>query len=418
MPSAPCNEDVVVTGIGITTALGIGVDAFTRALRLGDPASPPSHSGGLLLIRDFNLLAFWNSLHLAKDVSPSVRQAARRAPLSLQLSLAVALEAWQNAGLFHDAFYAPEQAALIVAGHNLNLRTSYELAEKYCSRLDYLPASHALHFMDTDQVGFLSEALGIRGEGFTVGGASASGNSGLIQGLRQITCRNAQVCAVVGAMTDLSPLEIHSFTAAGAMAPDGVCRPFDRDRRGFVYGQGAACLILETAAGARSRCRKPLGILRGGAQCLEANRSAEPSPEGEARAMRMAMTYAGVLPSEVDYVNTHGTASVLGDQVEFDALSNVFGDHFPNVWLNSTKALTGHCLTAAGALEAVATLIQMNGGFLHPTAGLENPLAAGGRFVGPTAIDATPRIALSNSFGFGGINTSVVIEHIEHTEVF
>jgi len=409
MPRALREDEVVVTGMGVVTALGVGVDAFTRALRQGNSAPL---SEGSMLIRDFDLIAFSNSLHLTGSISPSVRQAARRAPLSLQLSLAAALEAWRNAGLFHDSPYASEQASLIVAGHNLNLRTSYDLAEKYSSRLDYLPASHALHFMDTDQVGFLSEALGIRGEGFTVGGASASGNSGLIQGLRQITGRNARVCAVVGAMTDLSPLEIHSFTAAGAMSPDGICRPFDRDRSGFVYGQGAACLILETAAGARNRGSRPLGILRGGAQCLEANRSAEPSREGEARAMRAAMADAGVLPADVDYVNTHGTASLLGDQVEFDALTDVFGNHFPGVWLNSTKALTGHCLTAAGAVEAAATLIQMNEGFLHPTAGLENPLAAGGRFTGPSSVEAHPRIALSNSFGFGGINTSIVIEHV------
>jgi malonyl-ACP decarboxylase len=393
--------EVVITGIGVCTAIGAGVEAFAEALRRGDCVAS---SGGAPRISDFEF---------ASDrVSPRTRQAARRAPLSTQVSLAVALEAWQHACLFDDSPYAPEDAGLIVAGQNLSLNYAYELAARYRDRLDYVPASHAVNFMDTSQVGFISEALDIRGEGFTIGGASASGNTGLIAGLRQVASGHSAVCAVVGAMTELSPLEIQSLSTVGAMALDGVCRPFDRDRSGFVYAQGSACLILENAKGARRRGQPILGILRGGAQCLDANRSTDPSPEGEVRVMQNALADAGVAPSDIDYVNTHGTASAVGDPIEFDALREVFGAHFPDVWLNSTKALTGHCLTAAGVVEAAATLIQMNDGFLHPTCGLEHPLGEGGRFVGPASVEAKCRFALSNGFGFGGINTAIVIERV------
>ena len=126
--------------------------------------------------------------------------------------------------------------------------------------------------------------------------------------------------------------------------------------------------------------------------------------------MRMAMADAGVELEAIDYVNAHGTGSLIGDQVEYDAMREVFGRRFPEVWLNSTKAITGHCLAAAGVIEAAATLIQMNEGFLHATCGLEYPIGDDGRFVGPRTVTADCRVALSNGFAFGGINTALVIE--------
>lgn len=399
-------EHVVVTGMGVCTSVGAGVQAFTAALR-----NPSVDSAGGFLLKDFDFLHALNALGLPEHALTRAKQAARRAPLSLQLSMLTAMEAWHRSGLFGDSFYNPEDVGLVIAGQNLNLGYAYALAESYRSRLDFVPASHALHFMDTDQVGAVSETLGIRGEGFTVGGASASGNVGLLQGMRQITSGRAKACMVVGAMTDLSPLELGSMLNSGAMASDGVCRPFDRNRHGFVYGQGSASLLLEGEAGARQRGRPALGRLRGGAQCLDANRSSDPGRAGEMRVMRMAMADAAVEPADIDYINTHGTGSVIGDAVEYDAMRELFGERFPRIWLNSTKAITGHCLTAAGVIEAAAVLVQMNEGFLHATVGLKDPLGEEGRFVGASSKQVDCRVALSNAFGFGGINTSLVVEH-------
>jgi malonyl-ACP decarboxylase len=130
--------------------------------------------------------------------------------------------------------------------------------------------------------------------------------------------------------------------------------------------------------------------------------------------MTGALRDAGVAAHEIQYVNTHGTSSPLGDRTEIDALENVFAEAFPSVWLNSTKSLAGHTLTAAGTLEAVATIVQMQGDFLHPNLNLVTPISAQARFCGGEAIAAETRVAMSNSFGFGGINASVILRRGDH----
>ena len=137
----------------------------------------------------------------------------------------------------------------------------------------------------------------------------------------------------------------------------------------------------------------------GGGITLDGNRLTNPNPAGEGRAMQQALNTAGVSPNDVTYINTHGTASVLGDETEIAAIKAVFGDSVPNLWLNSTKSLTGHCLTAAGTIEAIATIIQMNEGFLHPNLNLDHPLDEACRFVGRQSQPAVINLAMSNSFG-------------------
>ncbi len=143
---------------------------------------------------------------------------------------------------------------------------------------------------------------------------------------------------------------------------------------------------------------------------LDGNRLTNPNPTGEARAMRQALYTAGLSPEDVAYLNTHGTASVLGDEAEIAAIKEVFDQTASEIWLNSTKSLTGHCLTAAGAIEAIATIIQMNEDFLHPNLNLEDPMDETCRFVGGQSQPATINIAMSNSFGFGGINSSIIFK--------
>jgi malonyl-ACP decarboxylase len=152
-----------------------------------------------------------------------------------------------------------------------------------------------------------------------------------------------------------------------------------------------------------------LAEVAGFALTLDANSLSDPSVEGETRAMARALARAGVAASDVAYVNTHGTATPAGDDAELAALSGVFGESAGRPWLNSTKALVGHCLSAAGAVEAVATIVQMRAGFVHPNPALRRPVSERHRFVG--AVSETARIdhALSNSFGFGGFNTSVLL---------
>lgn len=409
--------EVAVTGLGVFTSVGRGSAAFADALRRGVCGITAGDADGLGVsgrLPAFDLGTVLGGMPLPEPVLGRALKAGRRAPLSQQASVLTALEAWTQA--FGGDTSRAAAASIIVAGNNVAPGYPYRTRERYASSFGVVPASYALHFLDTDHVGILSEVLGVRGEGFTIGGASASGNMGILQAWRQIRYGIADVCVVVGALTDLSPLELQAFRNTGALGgtryaaqPEEACRPFDRDREGFIYGQGSACLVLEAASSARARGARVLGHVAGAATCLDANRLSNPSVEGEARAMRLALEQAGLAPDAVDYVNAHATSSLAGDEVEMQAIKEVFGPRVSRVAINATKGVTGHCLHAAGVVEAVATLLQMNGSFLHPNRNLHNPIDEDCGFAGDTAREMEIEVALNNSFGFGGINTAVVL---------
>lgn len=412
-------DDVLVTGIGVLTSAGKGGEAFSNTLRHGHVGITNCSEDGLGVagrLQGFNFEESVTGLSLPESVRTRALRAGRRSPLSAQASLVTVLEAWQQA--FGEAeVYAPEKINLLVAGNNINQAYQRGVMMKYQEDPEYVPASYALHFMDIDQIGLISEVLGVRGEGFTVGGGSASGNMAILQAYRQIKYGVCQACVVVGAMADLSPVELQAFRHAGALGgkrfaaqPEKACRPFDADRDGFIYGQGSACLILESAKQARERGAPVWGQIAGGAACLDGNRSSNPSAAGEVRVMRQALEEAGHAVTEVQYVNAHATSSLLGDEIEVQAIKELFGSYLERVSINATKGLIGHCLYAAGAIEAVATLIQMKGGFLHPNVNLENPIDKECRFIGLTAEAKRTELALNNSYGFGGVNTSIVIK--------
>ncbi len=418
------HNDTVVTGIGVLTSAGKGVEAFSDALRRGRSGITGSDEDGLGVagrLAGFDFESSLSAFSLPEPVKARALRAGGKAPRSAQASLVTAMEAWQSFG--GGEIYPPQQVNLLIAGNNINQGYQRGIAAKFDVDPGYVPASYALHYMDTDQVGVLSEVLGIRGEGFTVGGGSASGNVGILQAHRQIKHGLCQACIVVGAMADLSPVELQAFRHAGALGgkrfaaqPEKACRPFDADREGVIYGQGSACLILESARGAHERGAYIWGQIGGGAVCLEGNRSSDPSIGGEVRAMRQALQDAGHETEDVDYVNAHATSSVLGDAVEAKALKDVFDARLDRVSINATKGLTGHCLYAAGVVEAIATLIQMKGGFLHANTNLENPVDDECRFIRLTAETKQSELALSNAFGFGGINTSVVIRNYPYNK--
>jgi malonyl-ACP decarboxylase len=415
---------VVITGAGIVSAIGQTLDDFTAGLRAGRSGIAVHREDGptgpvlMAELRDFS---FKDALAASlPDAAAALRAKTfttlRRSPWAIQAAAVAACEAWRQAGL-DEAAPPAESIGLVVAGHNLGQNYQHAAALKHAARPAHVNPSYALHFMDSDALGSISEALGIRGEGCVAGGASASGNVALIQGLRLVRFGLVDCCLVVGVPADLSPVELQGFMNLGAMrsgpvpaaGPATACRPFDAGRAGFVPGQAAACLVLESEASARQRGAAILAELAGGAIALDANRLSNPSAEGESRSMAKALADAGLAPGDIDYLNTHGTASPLGDETELQAIRATFGEQAGRVWINATKALTGHCLWSAGLVEAVATVQQMRQGFVHPNPNLAEPVAAGFRFAGRRAEAAEIRAALSNSFGFGGINSSIVI---------
>ena len=420
-PRRAARGGAVVTGMGVVCAIASDLGSFAAALREGRSGIAPSRDAGergpraCAAIRGFDFAAAVAGRgELPERLRLAARRAACRSPFPVQVAVVTALQAWENAGL-HEVAPPPARLGLVVAGHNLSGRYAQDLYPRFRDDPARLPARFALHYQDTDHVGTLSQALGIAGEGYSVGGASASGNVGIINASRLVELGAVDACLVVGALCDPSPMELRGFLDLGAMAASGgdssavPCRPFDEARAGFVPGQGAACLVLESARSARRRGARILAVLRGYALKLDGNSLADPREEGEARVMADAIRRAGLQPRHIDYVNAHGTASRLGDETEVRALRRAFGAAFAGPWINSTKGLTGHCLGAAGVVEAVATVIQMRAGFVHPNLGLARPIDTGCRFVGARAEPATIDFALSNGFGFGGFNTSVVL---------
>jgi malonyl-ACP decarboxylase len=407
---------VAITGLGAVTALGIGVNAFDSALRAGrsgirsgDSRAAPAPVWAPLPGPD--ILSAVARFGLREATVKQVRRAGHQSPPGLQCALVAAAEAFQQAGL--DRRDEPA-LGLVVAGSNL---TNQDVVEAHSRQLagKQVRPRYAAQFLDSDHVGTISEALSLVGEGYTVGGASASGGVAIALGRRAILCGDMSAVLVVGPPTMLSAVELSALGAVGALfggempdEPSCSCRPFDQKAAGFVYGQGAAAIVLERYDVSAEQRRRTLAVLRGASMGLDGNRATDPSVEGEKSAMREALAQAGMNPGDVDFVSTHGTSSALGDRIEAKAIREVFGAG-GRPWLNATKALTGHCLSAAAIIEAVAVVLQLRGGYLHPNPTLRNPIDPSLALVGASARECAARVALSNSFGFGGINSSQVI---------
>ena len=423
------SSSVQITGMGIVSSIGHNSTEFAHALAhgksgirtLSKKTTPPL---AVNIGAEIGSFCFESMLDKFSDIPESLiekaRHIARRAPFTVQTSVISALQAWQQADLTNKPIN-PERIGLVISGHNTCQNYQYTLSSDFQHNPEYLSPRYALQFMDSNQLGVLSELFNIQGEGFVTGAASASGNVGVIQGMRLIQAGVVDACLVVGVVADLSPMEVQGFYTLGAMGgkhyhdqPEQACRPFDSSHEGFIQGQASACLVLESTASATHRKTPSLATVLGGAIKLHASASSEPNINGEVKAMNAALQQSGLTANQIDYLNTHGSSSPLGDNVEIQAIEQVFGTHFSNIWLNATKGLTGHCLYSAGIVEIIATAIQMQHGFIHANINLDNPIHKTAKFCGATAVQQPIHNAISNSFGFGGINTSIVLQNPIH----
>lgn len=422
-----CSKDkaVAITGLGIVSSIGRDSKEFSESIYSGKCGIKLLQSKGSELlpvklgapVDDFSFdTELQKFIELDNDLVSKAKKCARRSPKSVQVSVLASLEAWYQAEL-HKSRVSGDRIGLVVAGSNISQSLQYGLHSKFVESPEYVTPSYALHFMDTDHVGTISEVLGIHGEGITVGGASASGNVAIIKGYQLVCMGLVDVCVVVGALTDLSPIELQAFHNLGAYGgksfqsnPEKACRPFDRDHEGFIYGQAGGCIILESLESARKRNSTVIGQMLGGSIGLDGNRLSDPNEDGEVQVMEKAMNNAGITYQEIDYINTHGTSTPLGDVTELKAIKRVFKERSQQIWLNSTKGLTGHCLYSAGVVETIATIVQLQQGFIHPNLNLDNPIDTDCRLNGKTAQQADINMAVSNSFGFGGINTSIILK--------
>ena len=403
-------DNIEITGMGIVTSIGQEVATFKEALLSGETQFTYLKQPGRESIKPF-IGAEIPDID-AKTLFPEYSGLLRTATKSAQVAIVAVAEAWQDAKLTLSKVN-PERIGLVVGGSNLQQRYQQQIWQRYHSRQEFIRPTYGLTFWDTDILGLISQCFQIQGEGYSVGGASASGAVAIIHAARQILMGSSDICIALGALSDLSGAEFQALMNLGAMGserfadrPDLACRPFDQDHDGFIYGEGCGAVILEKTDRAQQRGAKSHGQLKGWGLALDGNRSPEPSQKGEERAINTALAMADLQPESIDYVNTHGTGSPLGDKTEVAALKSVGLHHS---LINSTKSLTGHCLTGAGVVEGIATILQMKFGFCHPTKNLVNPIDTSLNWVKETSVQLEIKYAISNSFGFGGINTALLI---------
>jgi malonyl-ACP decarboxylase len=410
-------DSVVITGLGVVSAIGAGIEEFAGGLRQGACGirrfdGPPSVTAALM--PEFSSANFLKSLpNCPEDVKQRGMRVLRQAPGAAQMTAAAAVEAWLSAG-WHNRPGDTDRLGLIVGGNNVSHRYLAAAWSRFRESPDFLSPRYAFLSLDTNLIGTVSEILGIRGCGLTTGGASASGSVALWNAKHLLEAGAADALLVCGAPSELSALEWQAFRNLGASAPpqpetpaEALYRPFDITSQGFVPGEGSACVMVETARTAIDRGARIWATLAGASLVLEGSHLPQASTQGEVRAMQLALEAAQIPPDKIDYVNTHGSGSSQGDRCECDALREVFGAARP--WVNSTKSLTGHCLTAAGLIELVACAIQMDQGFVHANRNLKQPIDSYIRFAGGSCMDTPVRTLLANSFGFGGINSSIVL---------
>jgi len=417
---------VVVTGMGIVTANGETVSEFLDSLMAGRSGITrwkhysdriASKIGGDM--SEFELSAHLERVgkHYPAHLKESAKVILRATPLAQNLAVAAALQAYIDAGL-PDPSLPPERFGHILGGTNFTSNYILQNVNTFNEEPDYIEPLYGVMALDTDVLARVCDLLTLKGPSWTVGNACGSANIALITGMDLIRSRRANA-VVVTASAMLDPLILHSWAMLGALStesfndePQRASRPFDRRREGFVPSEGSGAVVLETLSSARARGARIYAEILGGGSASDATRQISPLQEGQIRAMRAALEDARINPEQVDYVNAHATSTPLGDPVEISAVKAVLGQHAYDIPVNSTKSMTGHPLSAAALVELVAVILQMENQFVHPTINLEEPdEELDLDFVPNQAREYKTRIAMSNSFGFGGLNSSLIIQH-------
>lgn len=395
---------VVVTGLGVVTAIGVGRAAFARALRAGERGMGPVT---LFDVSDqkSSIAAEVKDFDPASVVPTALREIASR---SDALGIVAADEALRDAQL---SAAMVRRAAIVVGGTTGGmLETESFLAALHADPSAEAPIARLLSHPLSTPADHVARALGIDGPRRTICTACSSSANALAVAAEMLRRGECDV-ALAGGTDALCRLTYSGFNALGAIDPR-PCRPFDVSRAGLNLGEGAAFVVLERMDDAARRGAHVVAELLGVGIVSEAHHITNPQATGEgaARAMALALRDAGLEPTDVDYVNAHGTGTSLNDPMESRAIRAVLGAHAERAYVSSTKSMVGHTLGAAGAIEVVASLLAMQGGFVPPTAGLENPdPACSLRHVPRESVPGSIGVFLSNSFGFGGTDTVVCL---------
>ncbi len=411
---------VVVTGLGAVTPLGNNVQDFWTNLIAG--------VSGADMIKRFDCSKFKTRFACeVKDFDPSSvidRKEVRRLDLFAQYALYAAHEAYHDAG-FVEGSFDPDRSGVIWGSGIGGLETFFKEVEAF-AKGDGTPRFNPFFIpkMIADIAsGHISMRYGFRGPNFTTVSACASSTNAIIDSMFYIRMGKADVMITGGSEAAVNEPAMGGFNAMHALSerndsPKTASRPFDVSRDGFVMGEGGGALILEELEHAKARGAKIYAEIVGGGASADAHHITAPHPEGlgAINVMRSALNDAGMVPTDIDYINVHGTSTPLGDIAETKAIVGVFGEHAYDLNISATKSMTGHLLGAAGAIEAIASLLAVKHDVIPPTINQENfdpELDSKLNFTFNKAQHRTVRAALSNTFGFGGHNASVIFRKFE-----
>lgn len=402
---------VVVTGMGAVTPVGIGVEAFWDAVK--------KEKTGFAPITRFDATDYKCSLAAeVKDFHPEEfmdRKAARRMELFCQFAVAAAGEALKDAGIDmerEDAYRIGCFVGSGVGSLEAMEREHRKLTEKGPSRVSPLFVPMMISNM---AAGNVSIAYGLKGKSLNVVTACTTGTNSIGEAFRAIQYGEADACVAGGTESAVTPLGIAGFSALTALSfssdPERCSLPFDRDRSGFVMGEGAGIVVLEELERARKRGARIYGEVLGYGCSSDAYHITSPAEDGAgaARAMRSALEDGGVRPEELTCINAHGTGTHHNDLFETRAIKLAFGDHAGRLRVNSTKSMVGHLLGAAGAVEFIASVKEIQENFIHRTVGLrETEEEMDLDYCMESHGEEVPYV-LSNSLGFGGHNASILV---------
>ncbi len=408
-------QRVVVTGIGLVTPLGTGTDLSWNNLVAG--------RSGIRRITRFDAEAAGMPCTIAGEVQDFQvedfinRKDARKMDVFIQYGVAAADMALAQSGLEIHEDNAERVGVIIgsgIGGLPMIERTmrAYEAAGRKKISPFFIPQT-IINMIS----GWVSMRTGAKGPNSATVTACATGTHAIGDAFSIIARGDADAMIAGGSEACICELGIGGFCASKALStrndePERASRPWDVDRDGFVMGEGAGVLVLESLESAKARGAEILAEIIGYGMSGDAYHMTAPAPGGEggARCMRMALERACIAPDEVDYINAHGTSTPAGDKAETEGIKAVFGDHAYKLMVSSSKSMTGHLLGAAGGIEAAFSVLAVHHGVVPPTINLDNQdPECDLDYVPHTAREHPIRVAISNSFGFGGTNASVVI---------
>ena len=409
---------VVITGLGILSPLGHTTETSWEAAKAG--------RSGVARITRFDASAFSSTIAAeVKGFNPEKfleTKEIKKHDIFSQYGIAASQEAWDDSGLATATYDKRRMGCILGVGiGGLNILERYHQAYLEGGPRKISPFLIPAMISNLGP-GNVAIRFGLKGVNYTITSACTSATHAIGESFRMISDGVLDVVVTGGTESTVSPIGIGGFCSLKALStrndePEKASRPFDRDRDGFVMGEGAAVLVLESLEGAKARGAKIYAEVLGyGASC-DAYHITAPSEGGEGaiECMRGALNHAGLKPEDIQYVNAHGTSTSANDSSETAAIKAVFGGYAKNgLMVSSTKSMTGHLLGAAGAIEAAFSALTIRDGIVPPTINLDNPgEGCDLDYVPHTARKATVNAVMSNSFGFGGTNASIVLGRVK-----